>query len=91
MLTEDEAIEIARDYADPADADWNKIAAFALDGTVLPGLANALREARREEAHIGGEVASNSARGLPRLIQYVETTELNWRRPSASARHLDPG
>ena len=77
MLTKDKAIEIARNYADPADADWNKIAAFALDGTVLPGLASALREARREEAHIGGEMASNSGRDLPRLIQYVETAELN--------------
>lgn len=77
MLTQGEAIEIARRYADPSDADWNKIAAFARDGTVLPGLADALREVRREEVHVGGEVTSTSGRSLPRLIQYAAASELN--------------
>lgn len=69
MIGRGEAQAIAAELADPADADWNKIALFAKTGKMEPGLVLAVEEASDYAARYLDTVATTRADAL---LAYVE-------------------
>jgi len=75
MLTEARAREIARHICNEEDAEWNRIALFAANGEVELGVAEAVRQARREEPNVGGHPPILNDRDTLDLYQYLQNAE----------------